>query len=183
MPYLVVAVVLVGAVCVVDLVLSLGVVRRLRTHTELINTILARGALPEIIAPAGQRIGEFAAVTVDGQAVSNSSLRGQTLVGFFLEDCAGCTKGVPDFAAAAARFPGGRDQVLAVLVVATDEIRIAGYREQLTPVARVVIERQNGAVASAMKVGGFPAFGVLDEDGRMLTTGSDLVRSPQPAGV
>lgn len=177
MPVLAAAVALVGVLCLVDLVLSFGVIRRLRAHTEAINNLMATSSPKGLIAPVGQRIKAFTTVTDDGQTVSDSTLSGRTLVGFFLEDCAGCADGVPAFAAAAAYFPGGRDQVLAVIVVKSDEEKIAGYRAELAPTARVIVERKNGAVTTALDVVGYPAYGLLDQHGRVVATGPDLLRA------
>jgi len=53
MPYLVAAVVLVGLLCLLDLVLTFGVIRRLRSTAE---------ATPRPLTGPGERAGEFATV-------------------------------------------------------------------------------------------------------------------------
>lgn len=42
MPFLITAVVLVGLLCALDLVLGLGVIKRLREHTEMLNNLNGR---------------------------------------------------------------------------------------------------------------------------------------------
>jgi thiol-disulfide isomerase/thioredoxin len=141
---------------VLQLVVLLGVVRRLR----LLG--VARPAPPAEdedwpLPLPGLEIGKFAAVTVDGEMVSKVDLDGSILVAFFAEKCPLCHDFVPRFAALAETFPGGRGQVLAVLVGAdTSEM------DRLRGVARVTIEPFGGPVATAFGVTAFPAFCLLE---------------------
>jgi len=134
---LIALVVLVGTVAVLNLLLTVGVIRRLRQHTEKLATLEAA-----------------------------------------------CRERLPEFVAKAESFPGGRSQVLAVLAGERDEVE--EYRQQLAPVARVVIESlMQGAVATALKVQGYPAFAVLDGTGTVMADGLDLHQLPvaAPAAV
>jgi thiol-disulfide isomerase/thioredoxin len=182
MPFLIAAVVLVGILCVLDLILSLGVIRRLRVHSELLDKALDGSTAMPMMMPVGQLAGEFTATTDTGTTVSTNTLRGRTLVGFFLEDCAGCQQLLPEFVAAAADFPGGRGQVLAVVVFTSDEEMVTDYRRQLTSVAQVVVEGRHGGVGEAMDVRAYPAFGLLD-DARLVATGREILRHRAKAGV
>ncbi|GIF12499.1 hypothetical protein [Actinoplanes teichomyceticus] len=181
MPYLIAAVVLVGILCVLDLILSLGVIRRLRIHNELITKLMSGEATSvAMMMPVGDSAEPFTAITDADGMVTEKSLPGRNLVGFFLEDCTGCQQLLPDFLAAAARFPGGRERVLAVVVHTSGEEKIADYRGRLAPVARVVVEGADQGIGAAMKVRGFPAFGLLD-DGRLLASGPEILRATAPA--
>jgi hypothetical protein len=159
-------------VTVLNLVLTVGVIRRLRQHTEQLADLSAMGAPVDIMIGAGERVDPFAAATTDGEPVSRELLSGQTLVGVLSPDCGACKERLPDFVSRAEAFPGGRGQVLAVL--AGDVEQVEPYRERLEPVARVVIEpAMGGPISTALRIQGFPSFAVLDPTGTVLGSGSD----------
>ncbi|GAA0581574.1 TlpA family protein disulfide reductase [Actinomadura livida] len=169
------------AVCLLDLVFTLGVIRRLRHHTELISTL--SGAMPSGMLAEGETAGPFEAVATTGEPVSRGRLSGRTLVGVFTPRCPACEEKLPAFVESAATFPGGRDQVIAV-VVGESEDDTAPYRERLEPVARVVTEPpMTGEISSALEVNGFPSFGVLDQSGTVVGTGLEPARPAATAGV
>lgn len=183
MPYLAVTVAVVGVLCVLNLLLTTGVIRRLREHTELLST---RGGEPpyEIIA-AGERPGEFAATDVDGLPVRRDDVEGSAVVAFFSPDCPACTEGLPGFVEFAGRFPGGREKVLAVVAggladdgsPATDaEALITALRA----VTRVVPEEPEGRVAAAFGIGAFPSW-VQMEGSLVGASGVGMERLPSPA--
>lgn len=177
-PFLIALVVLVGAIVIGDLLLTVAVIRRLRQHTEQLSSLTSFGGPPgELVLPAGERAGEFAATTTDGEPVSRDLLSGQTLVGVLSAGCGACKERLPEFVSRAATFPGGRGQVLAVLAGAADEVEL--YREQLAPVARVIIEAPiDGPVAQALGVQAFPAFALLDAEGTVAASGLSLGQLP-----
>lgn len=158
MPFLAAAIVLVGALAVVNLLFSFGVIRRLREHTELLSR--RGGPSPAVMTGSGGVVGEFAAVTVDDEPISNDQLAGTTLVGFFSPTCASCAERVPQFIEYAQTQVDRRGQVLAV-VAADDEDSGAPLVTQLTNVARVVREADHGPVQAAFAVQGFPAVGLV----------------------
>src|SRR5262245_52970288 len=102
------------AVCLLDLVLTLGVVRRLRRHTELISNLSSGGWQPGAILADGKTAGPFEAVATTGEPVSRDRLSGRTLVGAFAPTCTACEEKLPAFVDFATAFSGGRDQVIAV---------------------------------------------------------------------
>jgi hypothetical protein len=173
MAYLTAAVVLVGVLCVLDLVLTLGVIRRLRDHSDRLTKLAEHPTAeypdPEIMAPKGSTVGGFSAVTTEGEAVALELLDGPTLVGFFAPGCDACKEQLPEFINRAVDMPGGRSRVLAAVVgegEAAEE-----YVTSLAPVARVVVEASRGALSKAFKVDGFPALGLVDEQGVVLDAG------------
>jgi hypothetical protein len=180
---LIALVVLVGTVAVLNLLLTVGVIRRLRQHTEKLATLEAlRGPVPSVMIGEGERMADFAATTTDGEPISRDLLSGQTLVGVLSPSCSACQERLPEFVAKAKSFPGGRSQVLAVLAGERDEVE--EYRERLAPVARVVIEPLlEGTVAAALKVQGYPAFAVLDATGTVLADGLEPNQLPVPAST
>lgn len=177
-------VVLVGTIAILNLLLTVGVIRRLREHTEQLANRAAQGGPPmEMMAPAGEQVGEFAATTIDGEPVSRDLLSGRTLVAVFVPHCPACQERMPEFLSYAKDFPGGRGQVLAVL--GGEPAEVESYRSQLAPVARVVIEPDLGPVAGALRVSGYPTFGLLDAGGTVVASGPAVAQLPavDPAGM
>jgi thiol-disulfide isomerase/thioredoxin len=175
--------VLVAALCLLNLLLVVGVIRRLREHTELIEDVRSSASGPpvRIMLPAGEEVGDFSARTVDGAAVSRGSLDGDTLVGVFSPGCPACAEQLPLFTALAASFPGGRDRVLAVVVGDAEEA--AAEVAALAPVARVVQEAHGGDASTAFGVNGFPALARVDPAGRVLASGYRVADVEVLAGV
>jgi hypothetical protein len=174
----VVAVVALSLICLLDLVLTVGVVRRLREHAAALDELT--GAPAEVMKPAGTSIADYAATTVDGEPIARELLAGPTLVGFFSPRCGPCRERLPEFVARAAGTPAGR--VLAV-VVGNDRDGAAGGDGQamvaaLAGAAPVVLERPGGAVGTAFGVRGFPAFGLVDASGRLVASGAELSSIP-----
>lgn len=170
-------------VCVLNLVLTLGVIRRLREHTALLDRLQAGpgAGMPDQM-PAGAEVGEFAATTTDGEPLSHELLAGQTLVGFFSPTCQPCKERLPEFLEVAPDVPGGRQQVLAVAVGGEQEC--ANLVADLAPVARVVVEPPSaeGPVSQAFKTSSYPTFGVL-EGRRVVASGHELASLPVPTGT
>jgi hypothetical protein len=176
MTYLVGSVVLVGVLCVVDLVLTFGVIRRLRLH----GTLLA-GHTPhhaEETIPVGSVVGDFAVTTPDGERLTRADLTGRTLVGFFAPDCAACHERVPEFVDHAALFPGG---VLAV--AAGGPVETEALSATLGEVARVVVERHDGGLHTAFSVAGYPSLCLLDANSTVIASGTRMRDLPIPTAA
>lgn len=169
MVYLTVAVVVVGVLGVLNLLLTYGVIRRLREHTELLAQ--RPSAMPDVIAAAGSVVGAFAASTVDGGTVGADDLAAGTMVGFFSPGCSACVEQLPRFVDAAAAHPGGQDRVLAVVVGAEDGA--AEYVSSLSPKATVVVERHGSEIEKAFAVKAYPGFALVGADG-VVTVSGDL---------
>jgi len=175
MPYLASAVVAVGALGLVNLLLTLAVIRRLRQHTELLSN---RPAAPEGgVLAVGERPAHVATVDTDGLPVTIGP-DGPRLVGFFSPECQPCKTKLPDFVAQVTGYPGGRQRVLAV--VAGDTSGSADFTGALIGVARVVVEPADGPLTTAFQVSGFPAWCVLDEHGVVQHSAVGLDRLPVP---
>ncbi|MEV7796272.1 hypothetical protein AB0O68_30440 [Streptomyces sp. NPDC087512] len=167
MSFLIALTVFVGLLCALDLVLTLGVIKRLREHTAL----LAKGSQPARPAiQVGESVGRFMATTVDGAPLEPGSLHGETLVGFFSPTCRPCQEKLPQFAAYAAARSGGRDGVLAVVV--TEEDDAAEFVAALSPVARVVVEGRQGPVGTAFMAHSFPTMLTVEsaDEGTLVVT-------------
>jgi hypothetical protein len=148
---------------VVNLILLLGVVRR-------VNQLAGqpRSGRPVATAPAssaavvpGDKLGDFVATTTDGEPITANALAGRTLVAFLTVHCRLCEELTPRLRACAQAFPGGRGQVLVVIVVPRREH--PGLGHDLAGVARVVTEPAGGAVSTAFGVHAYPGFFLLHD--------------------
>jgi len=178
MPFLAAAVVLLGLLCLFNLVLTFGVIRRLRTYDQ---RLADNAAAPQVLG-VGERIDEFTTATVDGEPLSHTQLATETVVAFFSPDCKPCRTKLPRFVEYARALPGGRTQAVATVVGSAAEA--AEFVEQLSPVARVVVEEPDEAMATAFHVQAFPTLLRVapDGDGRLVVT-DNSVRLGQPAPV
>jgi thiol-disulfide isomerase/thioredoxin len=159
MSYLIAAVVVVGVLCLLNLVLTYGVIRRLREHTELLAQRSA--GVPDAIAGAGSTVGTFTATTVDGDELAADDLEPGTLVGFFSPGCGACVEQLPKFVDAAAAHPGGQARVLAVVVGAEEDA--AEQVALLSPKARVVVAPFGAEIEKAFAVKGYPGFALVGD--------------------
>lgn len=180
MVYLAGGVVIASVLTVLNLLLTFGVIRRLREHTELLSARSTAGA-PDLLLGVGESPDSFTAVTTNDEQVSLETLAGEQLVGFFTPGCEPCKEKAPLFAERAAAR--GRTRTLAVVIGEPDEV--GEFVTMFEPVARVVVEStmDAGSVAGAFKVKGFPAACVLDGDGVVTVSGLDLAQAAEPSLV
>ncbi|HET6709641.1 TlpA family protein disulfide reductase [Amycolatopsis sp.] len=166
MPYVVATLVLLGLVCLLNLLLTVGILRRMRAQPA------AKPELPFALRP-GSAVGEFAVTTTDGEPLTTASLTGT--VAFFSADCAACHDTLPDFLAYARAQ--GRDNVVAVFGGdEPDTVRA------LAEVAHVVTaELDGGPVAAAFRNTWTPALYVV-ADGQVTATAGRVAELPVPAG-
>jgi len=166
MPYVVATLVLLGLLCLLNLLLTIGILRRMRAQPA------ARPELPFALRP-GSAVGEFAVTTTDGEPLTLAALNGT--VAFFSADCAACHDTLPDFLAYAREQ--GRDNVFAVFGGEEPETVRA-----LAEVAHVVTaELDGGPVATAFRNTWTPALYVV-ADGRVAATAGRVHELPVPAG-
>lgn len=179
MPYVVAALVLVGVLGLLNLVLTFGVIRRLRAQGDL---LAASGVLGgAAVIPAGTPVGPFSAVTVDGAALTADSLTGETVVGFFSPNCGPCEEAMPSFEEYARRAPDGRRQVVAVVVPppgeGPDGAATGALAARLAPVARVVVHAGDGPMVTAFGVDGYPTLAIV-ENGTVAASGTTVAGLP-----
>lgn len=164
MPFVVAALVLLGLLCLLNLLLTVGILRRMRAGSP--------STTPFALRP-GSAVGEFTATTTDGEPITAAALTGT--VAFFSADCPACHDTLPDFLAHAREQ--GRDNVLAVFGGDDpDTVRA------LAEVARVVTaDLDGGPVAAAFRNTWTPALYVV-ADGRVVATAGRVHELPVPAG-
>ncbi|MEQ4717008.1 redoxin domain-containing protein [Nonomuraea sp. B19D2] len=183
MPYVVAATVAVGLLCFIDLVLTVGVIRRLREHTQL----LAQGAgapipFKDMTLPVGASPPPYSALTIDGRHVSLSAQRGPTVVGFFMPGCDACEEEIPEYLRYAAELPDGQADVWAFVIADEDDEAAEVKAQQLATGARVIRETDKGPATAAFAVRAFPAFCVVSEDRAVTATAGRVADLPKPSG-
>lgn len=170
------AVILIGVLCLLNLLLTFGVIRRLRDHTETLSNLMQYSVeigVATDIPVVGTAVGEFTASTVDGAPVSADSLTGTTAVVFLSSECTACRAQLPSLAA----WAGERDRERVLVVIATAASEGADLVASLTNVARVVRDPADGPVCKAFGVSAFPAACVV-ADGQVIAAAPDFSRLP-----
>lgn len=175
-PIVIALIVVVGMLCLLDLVLTFGVIRRLREHSALLRDRPAHSAdRPVITLSPGELPESFVATTLDGSALTGPA--GLRLVGFFSSSCSACPERVPSFTEYVRANEIDRSEVLAVLLM-HDRTAPPDYLSELELVAQVSAQPDDSAVVDAFNVDGFPAFCLLDADGAVVASGYDPATLP-----
>ncbi|MFE5332024.1 TlpA family protein disulfide reductase [Embleya sp. NPDC056575] len=174
MPFLIAAVVVLTVLCLLNLLLTFGIVRKLRAQRDH-----SRPGPAALVLPVGSTAPNFSAVTTTGETITREGL-GETLFGFFSPNCPACTERLPRFVEAARRESGRR--ALAVLAVLHgDDAATRAQAAALRDVARVVVEASpDGPLGTAFAITGYPAFGLIDAHGTVTATGLDPERLTTP---
>ncbi|MFE2484646.1 hypothetical protein ACFVRU_05590 [Streptomyces sp. NPDC057927] len=175
MPFLVTAVVLIAVLCLLNLLLTFGVIRKLRAQADEKADRVADG----LIIPAGSAVPGFSAVTTAGERITREGL-GETMLGFFSPDCRACKERLPLFVEQARTTARATGRSVLAVVHGTDE----EAREQvaaLSEVAHVVVEPGDGPLGEAFDITGDPVFGLITVDGTLSATAFDPGRLPAPS--
>ncbi|WP_045313921.1 redoxin domain-containing protein [Lentzea aerocolonigenes] len=163
MSVLTAAVVVVGILCLLDLLLSFGIIRRLRQQNEALRDLRENQAAaePPIMLTAGSPV-ELSDVDVSG-----------ALVGFFSPNCEPCKERMPQFIEYAT---GHRGKVIAVAAGDADEV--ADMVVRLGEVAEVVVEEMGGPLHNAFGTTGYPALCLVDESRTVAASGWEMSALP-----
>ncbi|GLI02893.1 peroxiredoxin family protein [Phytohabitans aurantiacus] len=189
MPTIVAAIAVLTALVLLNLLLTFGVIRRLREHSEQ----LAANA-PTRTIPVGATVPEFSATSERGDAVSTATLRGDgrggtgALVAFMAPDCPACAEQLPAVRERLATAVGGPTAVLVVftrLRAATDpgDKSAAELAEALGVAggpAVIVHEPLDGTLQTTFQVAAFPAFYLVDPDGKVAAASNGITDLPVP---
>ncbi|MFD7861256.1 peroxiredoxin family protein [Streptomyces sp. NPDC059783] len=161
MIYLTAALVLVGAVTVLNLLLTLAVVRRLRRQeSERQQPFGTIDSGPETGAP----LPDFTADTVAGGTITAASLKGrQGALTFLSTDCSACTMAVADLPEFARRT--GMDAGQMIVVIAGDADDAHRMAEPLAGIATVVVEETAGPLSTLYSIEATPTTVLTDPDG------------------
>jgi thiol-disulfide isomerase/thioredoxin len=170
---------IVGVLSVINLVVSYGVVRRLREHEQRFAEGFGGGQPGNLVLPVGEKVAGFTAADLAGDPVSLATLEGPTLVGFFSASCEPCCEVIPGFIATAAEWPGGARGVLAVV---TDDSGSSyeDYLASLGKVATVVGAGEAEPVSTAFGLKGVPGICVVESDGTVSAEGKRVLTAVRP---
>lgn len=163
---LIAAVVLIGALAVLDLLLTLAVLRRLRAQAVRQDAGDPDLSLRDLV----------------GRPLPDTPAAGTpALVALLSGSCPSCSVQAPAFSRYAEREPGGPDAVLAV--VSGDGEPARRLAALVAGSATVVTEPEQGPMTSALGVEVFPTFLRVDGAGRIVAATSSLEELPaaQPA--
>jgi thiol-disulfide isomerase/thioredoxin len=174
------AVGLVGAATCLNLLLTYGVMRRLRDHEERIVRVAAARNDDVVTLQPGTRVPTFTATTTDGTELTDHSFGSDiALVGFFSPDCQPCREQLPRFATVGARLDPSR--VLCVVsgdrATGTD---LEAFVEPMRGAGLVVVEGANGSLAAAFGVRAMPTI-LKIEDGVVSASGHSVESLAAPA--
>jgi hypothetical protein len=175
-----VAIALLGVLTLLNLILTYGVIRRLREHEERLGKDSATPALPE--QPAiGTPLPAFTAMTTAGQQITDRDFAAGTVyVGIFSTQCRPCHEQLPRFLERVSTLDPYR-----VLLVINDDgddpVTLADLVARAATVGRVVMAPTPAPLATALGVERFPTMLMLD-DGVVVANSHDTGRLPVPAG-
>jgi hypothetical protein len=175
MGFVVAVVVLQTVVTLLLVVVTVGLARRLRAHSDLLAGLLEGN---DKLLPVGSAVPAFSTSATDGTLVDNRGLRGPAAVALMAVDCPHCRTNLPEFVAYVRGAGYRREQALAVVAVrdTTDDAAATEMVESLSSAATVVREpATGGAVTEAFTVQAYPSFYLVGADGT-LTAGAHSVR-------
>ncbi|MFL5353356.1 TlpA family protein disulfide reductase [Archangium sp.] len=163
---LVVVVGAVGALTVVNFLLSMALIRRVRVLQELVEQTPRRDpSLPQM----GAVIGSFQATTLEGEPLSNETLKpGVSLVGFFTTHCKPCAALRTQLLESPPALP-----FVAFVEGSVDDPEVGAMAEALKRIARVVYTQNNDALHQAFKPAGYPTL-LRVENGVIAASGHTL---------
>ncbi|WP_051451815.1 TlpA family protein disulfide reductase [Actinospica robiniae] len=158
MAYLAAAVAVVGALGLLNLLLTLAVIRKLRDHTVRLSAAGNQEGLP---APgtvvSGAQVHDEEGRSIDADWMT----RGAKLVVLMSATCSACMEQLPRAAAYVAGFAGAADSVLAVVVGE------GGHRDEIVGRLHGLTTLVHGPdaqlMADALGNEGYPTYYVLDE--------------------
>ncbi|MBT2500068.1 redoxin family protein [Agromyces sp. ISL-38] len=159
-----------------NLLLTYGVVRRLREHGTRLSKVEAggNGGGADSLGPAspapGTSVPSFEAAAVDGSVVSSATTsQGEKYMGFFSPTCAPCRERLPEFISFAQRRSPDD-----VVVIIQDGDGASEMAAAATGVARVIIDDgPGGQLIESFQVDRFPTLIAL-QDG-VVTTNTSIM--------
>lgn len=163
MPYLVAALVLVGAVSVLNLILTTAVVRRMRVYEQQPSGRPASDVLGGL--PEGAALPTFTGAVAGGGAVTDGDLRGlPAVVAFLSTDCPSCLEHAPEFAVAARATIKRGGRAVAVIIEGAEPVDALTAAAGPATAVYEPVDR-TGPMTRAFAVKTFPTFFIVDEAG------------------
>ncbi|MFF5208842.1 hypothetical protein [Streptosporangium sp. NPDC000396] len=161
MPFLIAAVVLVGILCVFDLVLTFAVLRRLREHTAELERLAGPGRLNPF-SPYDPRV-------LVGRTLPPAGTDGgerPRLVAFFDVNCGACHERAPQFAEVARTGT-------AMAVISGDPSKAGDLAEVIGDAASIVTAEQADNLVKTVGIEAFPTFLRVSPDGTIVDADTD----------
>ncbi|MEV6398954.1 hypothetical protein AB0M39_29925 [Streptomyces sp. NPDC051907] len=180
MTILIAAVVLVGALCLFDLLLTFAVLRRLREHSEKLAAVggAAGHGLPG--APGQRPFVPYDPSVLVGttlpQALTEAGEGGARVVAFFDAQCETCHDHAPEFAARVR----GRNAVAVISGRGSDVDALVRHVEG---VAFVLRGEQARELVEAVAIEAFPTFVEADGEGAVVRAVTDPQELPAPGAA
>ncbi|MFC9757323.1 hypothetical protein [Streptomyces sp. NPDC056921] len=176
MDYVIAIVVLVGLLCVLNLVLTYGIIRRLRE--QVADAGREPLEVPHSVLNAGATVGPFSAIDTEGGGLTRDDLSEGQLITFMSPGCPACEELLPLVAERAREY--GPERVLAVVVRDADKDNagegngVRAYLERLAPVARIMTCDLGDELTTAFALTGVPAYVEMGRGGRVASSGRTL---------
>ncbi|MFC7546072.1 TlpA family protein disulfide reductase [Plantactinospora sp. GCM10030261] len=181
MPFLVAALALVGAVSLLNLILTTAIVRRMRGYEQTPPSRLGYDVLGGL--PEGAALPTFTGGAAGGGTVTDSDLRGRpAVVGFLSSDCPSCLEQAPTFAAAARATIERGGRAIAVIIEGADPVDALTAAAGPATTVYEPVDR-TGPMTRAFAVETFPTFFVIDEAGTVTSRELPPAASVTPARV
>ncbi|MEU8526366.1 redoxin family protein [Streptomyces sp. NPDC048629] len=159
MVFLVAGVILVGALGLLNLALSLAIVRRLRRQEEQRRVDPHAPSGPEV----GTKLPTFSSPTLDGEVFASESLAGgAAALSFITTSCSACDEFVADMPEFASRT--GLDDSRIVVVIAGEQGKARQMADRLDGLATVVFEEAPGDISSLYSITATPTTVIADAD-------------------
>lgn len=164
MPVLIAAVVLVGAIAVLNLLLTMAVIRRLRRYEA------AQGApLPDSGPKVGATIPEFSGETLSGETVATTDVSSAEAVFAFLSTtCSACPTSLPYLVEYAQARELKAAQVVAV--IGGEQADAGEFLDALAGKATVIMEAAMGPITQSFDVSAFPTFVMTNAEATVTRT-------------
>lgn len=179
MPFLITAVALVGLLCLLDLLLTMAVIRRLREHTNQLAALRAAGPPPGLL-PVGSPLPALTVHSIDGEQISSEETPPQ-LLAFLSTTCDVCTTQLPDLVQFLQAGRIARSAAI-VVIIGPDSAEGQHLVNELGPVVTVIREPMDGPIGKAFSVNVFPTF-YLVSDGVVGANAISVARLPQPVAA
>ncbi|GGN75975.1 TlpA family protein [Actinoplanes lobatus] len=148
--------VVVGVVAVLNLILTVGVIRRLKDHEQRFTELSADDGASNAQPSVGTAVPEFTAATTTGGKVTAADLRDGGLIGFFSVGCPPCAEQLPDFT----RFLRAMDDTPALIVIEAPSPADAAAFLEVTGDLPVVLDGGDG-LCKTFEVNRFPSMAQL----------------------
>lgn len=172
---------IIGIFCLLNLALTLGLVRQMRRYSDVLDARhTAGGSLWHL--KAGTRAPDFTAVTTTGQTHSLHTMAGKrVLIAFFSVVCPPCWVQARLLREYARSPAADASQVLAV--ICGQGTAASEFARELEGTMPVVVEPPHGPTPMAFAVSSYPTFYVIGADGDIEASAMAIADLPAPARV